>query len=98
MSAKIIDGKSLAIAVRESVAQTIQTLAARGIGNLTEMLKLAAEKAPLRRNVDPLEVGATAAFLASDAGGGITGEVIHVDCGYHVVGMKAVDAPDISVV
>ncbi len=64
----------------------IKTLAARGIGNLTEMLKLAAEKAPIHRNVDPLEVGAMAAFLASDGGAGVTGEVIHVDCGYHAMG------------
>jgi enoyl-[acyl-carrier protein] reductase I len=74
------------IRVNAISAGPIKTLAARGIGNLTEMLKLAAEKAPLKRNVDPLEVGATAAFLASDAGAGITGEVIHVDCGYHAMG------------
>jgi enoyl-[acyl-carrier protein] reductase I len=67
-------------------AGPIKTLAARGIGNLTEMLKLAAEKSPLKRNVDPLEVGDTAVFLASDAGAAITGEVIHVDCGYHIMG------------
>jgi enoyl-[acyl-carrier protein] reductase I len=74
------------IRVNAISAGPIKTLAARGIGNLTEMLKLAAEKAPLKRNVDPLEVGATAVFLASDSGAGITGEVIHVDCGYHAMG------------
>jgi enoyl-[acyl-carrier protein] reductase I len=74
------------IRVNAISAGPIKTLAARGIGNLTEMLKLAAEKAPLQRNIDPLEVGATAAFLASDGGAGITGEVIHVDCGYHIMG------------
>jgi enoyl-[acyl-carrier protein] reductase I len=74
------------IRVNTISAGPIKTLAARGIGNLTEMLKLAAEKAPIHRNVDPLEVGATAAFLCSDGGAGITGEVIHVDCGYHAMG------------
>jgi enoyl-[acyl-carrier protein] reductase I len=74
------------IRVNAISAGPIKTLAARGIGNLTEMLKLAADKAPLHRNVDPLEVGATAAFLSSDGGAGITGEVIHVDCGYNVMG------------
>jgi enoyl-[acyl-carrier protein] reductase I len=74
------------IRVNTISAGPIKTLAARGIGNLTEMLKLAAEKAPIHRNVDPLEVGATAAFLSSDGGAGITGEVIHVDCGYHAMG------------
>jgi enoyl-[acyl-carrier protein] reductase I len=74
------------IRVNAISAGPIKTLAARGIGNLTEMLKLAADKSPLQRNVDPLEVGATAAFLAGDGGSGITGEVIHVDCGYNVMG------------
>ena len=74
------------IRVNAISAGPIKTLAARGIGNLTEMLKLAADKSPLQRNVDPLEVGATAAFLAGDGASGITGEVIHVDCGYHVMG------------
>jgi enoyl-[acyl-carrier protein] reductase I len=74
------------IRVNAISAGPIKTLAARGIGNLTEMLKLAADKSPLQRNVDPLEVGATAAFLAGDGAAGITGEVIHVDCGYHIMG------------
>jgi enoyl-[acyl-carrier protein] reductase I len=75
-----------AIRVNAISAGPIKTLAARGIGNLTEMLRLAADKSPLQRNIDPQEVGATAAFLASDGGAGITGEVIHVDCGYHIMG------------
>jgi enoyl-[acyl-carrier protein] reductase I len=50
------------------------------------MLKAHAERAPLKRNVDPGEVGGTAAFLLSDAGSGITGETIHVDCGYNIMG------------
>jgi len=56
------------------------------------------EKAPLRRTVTQTEVGNAAAFLLSDLSSGVSGEIHHVDCGYHVVGMKAVDAPDISVV
>ena len=74
------------IRVNAISAGPIKTLAARGIGNLTDVLKLVADRAPLKRNVDPLEVGATAAFLASDGAAGITGEVIHVDCGYNVMG------------
>jgi len=53
---------------------------------LSEMLKSHSERAPLKRNVDPGEVGATAAFLLSDAGSGITGETIYVDCGYNIMG------------
>jgi enoyl-[acyl-carrier protein] reductase I len=75
-----------AIRVNAISAGPIRTLAARGIGTLGDFLKLVSERSPLRRNVDPLEVGATAAFLASDAASGITGEVIHVDCGYNIMG------------
>jgi enoyl-[acyl-carrier protein] reductase I len=50
------------------------------------MLKAHADRSPLRRNVDPLEVGATAAFLLSNGGSGITGETIYVDCGYNIMG------------
>src|SRR5260370_25111013 len=64
----------------------IKTRAARGISGLSDMLKSHAERAPLKRNVDPGEVGATAAFLLSDAGSGITGETIYVDCGYNIMG------------
>jgi enoyl-[acyl-carrier protein] reductase I len=64
----------------------IKTLAARGISNLGEMLKAHADRSPLRRNVDPAEVGGTAAFLLSSAGSGITGETIYVDCGYNIMG------------
>jgi enoyl-[acyl-carrier protein] reductase I len=67
-------------------AGPIKTLAARGISGLGEMLKAHAERAPLKRNVDPGEVGATAAFLLSPAGSGITGETIYVDCGYNIMG------------
>ena len=53
---------------------------------------------PLRRNTTLEDVGGTALYLLSELASGVTGEVIHVDSGYHVVGMKAVDAPDISVI
>src|ERR1700686_127832 len=74
------------IRVNAISAGPIKTLAARGISGLGEMLKSHAERAPLKRNVDPGEVGATAAFLLSDAGSGITGETIYVVCGYNVMG------------
>ncbi len=74
------------IRVNAISAGPIKTLAARGIGSLTEILKFVSDRSPLKRNVDPLEVGDTAVFLASDGGKSITGEVIHVDCGYHVMG------------
>lgn len=65
----------------------ISTLAARAIGGFTQMLQHVREKAPLRRNTDPEEVGDTALFLASDLSRGITGEIIYVDGGYHIMGM-----------
>ncbi len=67
-------------------AGPIKTLAARGISGLGDMLKAHAERAPLQRNVDVSEVGATGVFLASDASSGITGETIYVDCGYNIMG------------
>jgi len=76
----------LAIRVNAISAGPIKTLAARGISQLGEMLKSHAERAPLKRNVDPLEVGGTAVFLLSEAGSGITGETIYVDCGYNIMG------------
>src|ERR1700704_32989 len=74
------------IRVNAISAGPIKTLAARGIAGLSEMLKSHAERAPLQRNVDVTEVGATGVFLASDASSGITGGVIHVDCGYNIMG------------
>jgi enoyl-[acyl-carrier protein] reductase I len=73
------------IRVNAISAGPIKTLAARGVSGLVEMLKAHADRAPLKRNVDPAEVGATAAFLLSDAGSGITGETMHVDCGFNVM-------------
>jgi enoyl-[acyl-carrier protein] reductase I len=74
------------IRVNAISAGPIKTLAARGIAGLSDMLKSHAERAPLQRNVDVNEVGATGVFLASDASSGITGEVIYVDCGYNIMG------------
>src|SRR6202051_2380245 len=74
------------IRVNAISAGPIKTLAARGVSGLGEMLKSHAERAPLKRNVDPGEVGETAAFLLSEGGSGITGETIYVDCGYNIMG------------
>jgi enoyl-[acyl-carrier protein] reductase I len=68
-------------------AGPIQTLSARGVADFSSMLKHHAERAPLGRNVDAREVGSTALFLCSPMSTGITGEVIHVDCGYNIIGM-----------
>lgn len=75
-----------AVRVNAISAGPIKTLAARGIANFSDMLKTQTERAPLKRNVDPSEVGATAAFLLSEAGSAITGETIYVDCGYNIMG------------
>ena len=74
------------IRVNAISAGPIKTLAARGIGALGEMLKMAADRAPLKRNVDQLEVGGLALFLASDLSSAVTGETIYVDCGYNIMG------------
>jgi enoyl-[acyl-carrier protein] reductase I len=86
------------IRVNAISAGPIKTLAASGIGDFRYILKWNELNSPLRRNVTQEEVGKAALFLLSDLGSGTTGEVLHVDCGYHVVGMKAVDAPDIAAV
>jgi enoyl-[acyl-carrier protein] reductase I len=74
------------IRVNAISAGPIKTLAARGIGDLSEMMRAHAERAPLHRNVDQLEVGGLALFLASDLSTAITGETIYVDCGYNIMG------------
>ncbi len=74
------------IRVNAISAGPIKTLAARGIGDLSEMMRSHAERAPLHRNVDQLEVGGVALFLASDLSSAITGEIIYVDCGYNIMG------------
>jgi enoyl-[acyl-carrier protein] reductase I len=75
-----------AIRVNAISAGPIKSLASRGISGFGDMFKVHAERSPLKRNVDAAEVGSTAAFLLSDAGSGITGETIYVDCGYNIMG------------
>ncbi len=77
-------------------AGPIKTLAASGIGDFRYIMKWNEYNSPLRRNVTIDDVGKSALYLLSDLGSGVTGECLHVDAGYHVVGMKAVDAPDMS--
>ena len=79
-------------------AGPIKTLAASGIGDFRYIMKWNELNSPLRRNVTIDDVGGSALYLLSDLGAGVTGEVLHVDAGYHAVGMKAADAPDISTV
>ncbi len=74
------------IRVNAISAGPIKTLAARGVGDLTLMMKTHADRAPLHRNVDQLEVGGAALFLASDLSSAVTGEVMYVDCGYNIMG------------
>ena len=93
-----VDLGSKQIRVNAISAGPIKTLAASGIGDFRYILKWNEYNAPLKRTVSIEEVGASALYLLSDFSRGVTGEVLHVDSGSHVVGMKAVDAPDISVV
>lgn len=86
------------IRVNAISAGPIKTLAASGIGDFRYILKWNEYNSPLRRNTTLDDVGGAGIYLLSELGSGVTGEVLHVDSGYHVVGMKAVDAPDISVV
>ena len=79
-------------------AGPIKTLAASGIGDFRYILKWNEYNSPLKRVVSTDEVGNSALYLLSDLSSAVTGEVHHVDSGYNVVGMKAVDAPDIAVV
>ncbi|MDR1334872.1 MAG: SDR family oxidoreductase [Holosporaceae bacterium] len=79
-------------------AGPLKTLASSGIDDFRYILKWNQYNAPLRRNTTLDDVGGCALFLLSDLSSGVTGEIVHVDSGYHVVGMKAADAPDISVV
>jgi len=86
------------IRVNAISAGPIKTLAASGIGDFRYILKWNEYNSPLKRTVTIDEVGDSALYLVSDLSRAVTGEVLHVDSGYHTVGMKAVDAPDISVV
>ena len=84
------------IRVNAISAGPIKTLAASGIGDFRYILKWNEYNAPLRRTVTIGEVGETAAYLISDMSAGMTGEILHVDAGYHVVGMKNPEAPDLT--
>jgi enoyl-[acyl-carrier protein] reductase I len=86
------------IRVNAISAGPIQTLAARGIGDFNYILKWNQLNSPLRRNVTIEDVGGAGLYMLSDLSSGVTGEVHHVDCGYHLVGMKQEDAPDIALV
>lgn len=85
------------IRVNSLSAGPVKTLAASGIGDFRYILKWNAYNSPLKRNVSLDDIGGSGVYLLSDLSSGVTGETHHVDCGYHVVGMKAVDAPDITV-
>jgi enoyl-[acyl-carrier protein] reductase I len=74
------------IRVNAISAGPIKTLAARGVGDLSDMIRSHAERAPLHRNVDQLEVGGAALFLASSLSSAVTGEILYVDCGYNIMG------------
>ncbi|WP_374448035.1 enoyl-ACP reductase FabI [Stella sp.] len=86
------------IRVNAISAGPIKTLAASGIGDFRYILKWNQYNAPLKRNVTIEDVGGSGLYLLSDLASGVTGEVHHVDCGYHVVGMKNASAPDIATV
>ena len=86
------------IRVNAISAGPIKTLAASGISDFRYILKWNEYNSPLRRTVSIEEVGDGGLYLLSDLGRGVTGELLHIDAGYHVVGMKNEDAPDISVV
>ncbi|MCA1489597.1 MULTISPECIES: enoyl-ACP reductase FabI [Sinorhizobium/Ensifer group] len=92
-----VDLGNRGIRVNAISAGPIKTLAASGIGDFRYILKWNEYNAPLKRTVSIEEVGNSALYLLSDLSSGVTGEVHHVDSGYHTIGMKAVDAPDISV-
>ncbi len=78
-------------------AGPMKTLAASGIGDFRYILKWNEYNSPLRRNVTGDDVGGAGLYLLSDLSSGVTGETHHVDCGYNIVGMKAIDAPDMTV-
>jgi len=84
------------IRVNAISAGPIKTLAASGIGDFRYILKWNEFNSPLRRNTTIEDVGGAGVYLLSDLGGGTTGEILHVDSGYHVVGMKSIDAPDMT--
>ncbi len=84
------------IRVNAISAGPIKTLASSGIGDFRYILKWNELNSPLRRNVTIDDVGGSAVYLLSDLSNGVTGEVHHVDSGYHIQGMKMEDAPDVA--
>ncbi len=86
------------VRVNSLSAGPMKTLAASGIGDFRYILKWNEYNSPLRRNVNMDDIGGAGVYLLSSLSSGVTGETHHVDCGYNIVGMKAVDAPDIFVV
>jgi len=86
------------IRVNAISAGPVKTLAASGIGDFRYILRWNQLNSPMERNVGLEEVGGSALYLLSDLAGGVTGEVHHVDCGYHIIGMKNPNAPDIDTV
>jgi enoyl-[acyl-carrier protein] reductase I len=93
-----VDLGAKGIRVNAISAGPIKTLAASAIGDFRYILKWNELNAPLKRNVTIEDVGNSALYLLSDLGRAVTGEVHHVDSGYHAIGMKSVDAPDIATV
>jgi len=93
-----VDLGGTGVRVNAISAGPVKTLAASGIGDFRYILKWNEYNSPLKRNTTLADVGGAALYLLSDLASGTTGEILHVDSGYHVVGMKAVDAPDIAVV
>ena len=93
-----VDLGAQGIRVNGLSAGPMKTLAASGIGDFRYILKWNQYNSPLKRNVTLDDVGGAAMYLLSDLASGVSGEIHHVDCGYNIVGMKAVDAPEISVV
>jgi enoyl-[acyl-carrier protein] reductase I len=86
------------IRVNAISAGPLRTLAAAGIGDFRYMLKWNEYNSPLKRNVTTTDVGRSGLYLISELSSGVTGEIIYVDSGFHVVGMKAIDAPDLTIV
>jgi enoyl-[acyl-carrier protein] reductase I len=93
-----VDLGSQNIRVNAISAGPLKTLAASGIGDFRYIFKWNQYNTPLKRNTTLEDVAGTCTYLFSDLASGVTGDVIHVDSGYHVVGMKAIDAPDIAIV
>ena len=96
LSPLLLDLGKKNIRINALSAGPIKTLAASGIGDLRYILKWNEYNSPLRRTVTIDEVGESGAYLLSDMSRGVTGEILHVDSGYHVVGMKNPYAPDMS--